>query len=63
MSKPVYLKPQAAVYLNNTNELLEEINKAEANNSDTVWITNPGKGNGRTGICLWYAKALYERIK
>lgn len=61
--KPIYIKPQSAVYLNTKAELLEEINKAEVDKSDTVWILNPGKGNGRAGISLWYAKALYERMK
>lgn len=61
--KPIYIKPQSAIYLHDANELLEEIKVTEANKADTVWILNPGKGNGRVGISLWYAKALYERIK
>lgn len=61
--KPLYIKPQSTIYLHDANELLEEINKAEVDGSDTVYILNPGKGNGHIGISLWYAKALYERIK
>lgn len=61
--KALYIKPQCTIYLHNADELLEEIKRAEANGADTVWILNPGKGNGRAGISLWYAKALYERIK
>lgn len=61
--KPIYIKPQSAVYLHDANELLEGISIAEEEGSDMVWILNPGNRNGRAGISLWYAKALYERIK
>lgn len=61
--KPIYITPQNAIYLYNPKELLEAIEMAEEDSVDTVYILNPGKGNGHTGISLWYAKALYERIK
>ena len=61
--KPLYIKPQPTIYLYDPLELLEGIIEADKSGTDTVYILNPGKGNGRTGIDLWYAKAVYERIK
>lgn len=61
--KPLYIKSQPTIYLYNEDELLDEINAAEQANTDRVYIKNPGHATGHTAIDLWYAKALYERIK
>lgn len=58
--KALYIKPQPTIYLNGPDELLEAINEAT---EDRVYIKNPGRQSGHTGIDLWYAIALYERIK
>lgn len=58
--KSIYIKPQPAIYLHNADELLAAINEAQ---EDTVCIKKQGKRSGYVLIDLWYAKALYERIK
>lgn len=61
-----YVKNQSAFYLHDgftLDDLKAALSEAKANDCGTVYIKNPGKQSGHTGVCTWYVEALIPRLE
>jgi hypothetical protein len=66
VSDQVWVKNQPAFYLHpeyTIEDLKSDLAKALQDGRDTVWVLNPGKCNGRTGLCTWYVAALIPQLE